>query len=538
MPQSSWPHGAVVYQIYPRSFYDSNNDGVGDLPGIEHKLDYLQTLSVTALWLSPFYTSPMADFGYDVADYRNVDPIFGTLDDARSLLSAAHDHDLRVMVDLVPNHSSDKHVWFEASKKSRNGKFADYYIWRDAAGMDESGNPIPPNNWINVFAGVPAWTWVEERKQFYMHSFHPHQPDLNWDNPTVREEIQDVMRFWLDLGVDGFRVDAVNFISKDPSFADDPVNESWDLPYTGYGQLIHTYSQSGPHLHEYLTDMANVLLEAPYADRKPFMVTEGYPTTPDHIAEYVAYYRGVNAEASAPFCFEGFSLPWQAGHWTGFLRDYTAALARVPNAIPAYAFSNHDNSRLVSRYGVDIARSAAVLLLTLPGMVFVYNGDELGMRDGVIPPELVVDPGAAGGSAGRDPERTPFQWSAAKNAGFSQADTTWLPVNNDYETLNVAVESEDPHSFLNLYQRLCQLRKDIPALNHGTMEIFETGNEALLGYRLIDGSEVITVLINFTNAAVPYFPYKRVREILVSTHPNADARAEYTLRPHEAIIFE
>jgi alpha-glucosidase len=545
-----WAYGAVVYQIYPRSFKDSNSDGIGDLPGVIDKLDYLKELGVTALWLSPFYTSPMADFGYDVADYCDVDPIFGTLDDAKKLVAAAHTRGLRVLVDLVPNHSSDQHAWFKASSQSRDGEFADYYIWRDpaaasktGASKNKAGKPLPPNNWIDVFSGESAWEWVEARGQFYMHSFAVQQPDLNWENPTVRQEIQNVMRFWLDLGVDGFRVDAVNFISKDPSFADDPVNPDWEEPHLRYGRLLHKNSQSGPQLHAYLTELSSVLKEDAYASRQPFMIFEGYPQTRDHIKEYLAYYHDVDDTVAAPFCFEGFELSWeQAGQWTGFLRDYLLALKRVPAAVPAYAFSNHDRSRLISRLGEARSRLAAVLLLTLPGMVFIYNGDELGMRDGVIPPELIVDPGAmdSSNSEGRDPERTPLQWSGGKNAGFSDAaGGTWLPVNSDYQTVNVEAEAQDPGSFLNLYRSLCHLRHDIPALRQGDTEMLETGKPELLGFVRQYGKQAVLVLVNFSDYRVSYQPDRSIDTILLSTHSKPHAElASLTLAPHEALIAQ
>lgn len=535
-----WPNGAVVYQIYPRSFKDSNDDGVGDIPGIISKLDYLQDLGITAIWLSPFYRSPMADFGYDVADYRDVDPLFGTLKDCKELIAKAHAKDIRIIVDLVPNHTSDEHVWFMVSRQSRDNEYADYYIWRDPSGYGDDGNPLPPNNWVDVFAGESAWEWNETRGQYYLHSFNVHQPDLNWENPQVRREIQDVMRFWLDIGVNGFRVDAVNFISKEPSYTDDLENNEWEEGYPPYGRLLHVNSQSGPRLHEYLRDMAHVLHEEPYVARKPFMITEGYPQSPDHIGEYLAYYQGVDPAVSAPFCFEGFELPWEAGYWTGYLRDYHAALDTLVRAVPAYAFSNHDNPRPVTRWGEAVARSAAVLLLTLPGMVFIYNGDELGMENGVIPPELVVDPGAADGT-GRDPERMPMQWSADKHGGFSSGKATWLPVHPNYLKVNAALQAEDPASFLSLYRSLCRLRSKYAALHSGSMEVFETGNKALLGYIRRHDNEAIMIVINFTDKIVSYKPESTIKSVLLSAASGKPLQIKdniLALAPHEAAVLQ
>ncbi|MEO6513439.1 MAG: alpha-amylase family glycosyl hydrolase [Candidatus Saccharimonadales bacterium] len=539
-----WPEGAIVYQVYPRSFNDSNGDGVGDIPGIIQKLEYLKDLSVNAIWLSPFYPSPMADFGYDVADYCDVDPIFGSLSDMDELLEAAHSRKIKIIIDLVPNHTSDAHEWFQQSRQSREGPYSDWYIWQDPEGHDKAGNPIPPNNWIEVLTGGPAWEWVPARQQFYLHSFDVRQPDLNWSNTKVREAIKDVMRFWLDRGVDGFRVDAVHFIAKDPLFHDDPVNPHYEADKGWrYTALEHVNNHGWPHMFAYLGEMAAVLKEPKYKDYDRFMITEAYPDSPKHVEEYLSFYEGMDPQVAAPFNFEGLSLPWKADVWREFLPSFHAALdAFSPLCVASYAFGNHDQHRIVTRLGEDAARSAAVLLLTLPGMAFIYNGEEIGMKNGNIPTEMVQDPGAQGGS-GRDPERTPMQWSNGPSAGFSTAKTTWLPVVDNYETCNVETELKDPDSFLSLYRTLGKLRNQSNALRYGSFEIVETNDAKVLGYIRSVGDEKYLVLINFSKEARSFTLEKgsAIGSFVVSSSPKTklkDTRgANVHLQPHEAVVF-
>ncbi len=537
-----WPEGAIVYQVYPRSFYDSNADGIGDLSGVIQKLDYLKDLGVNAIWLSPFYPSPMADFGYDVADYCDVDPIFGNLDDFKTLVRDAHMRGIKIMVDLVPNHTSDEHEWFRQSRQSPEDPYSDWYIWRDPKGFEPNGTPIPPNNWIELLTGGSAWEWVPGRQQFYLHSFDVRQPDLNWSNSEVREAIKDAMRFWLDEGVDGFRVDAVQFMGKDPLLKDEAVNpeyvEGRDWRYLA---LLHTNDHNWPQMYAYLSEMASVLKEEQYSHDHRFMVTEAYPNTEQHVEEYLAFYEGMDPSVAAPFNFEGFSLPWDAPAWRDFLKTFHHALNEFdPQCVASYAFGNHDQTRLVTRYGESIARSIAIMLLTLPGMAFIYNGEEIGMQDGAIPPSFVQDPGAEGGS-GRDPERTPMQWSADKNAGFTEADSTWLPVAESYKTHNVQTELTDPASFLSLYRALGKLRNESQALRHGSIEVFETGNKAVLGYRRQLADESVIVLVNFTKKAVTCKSDVALGPLLVSSNPSSklDTQTDYKvmLAANEAAVF-
>ena len=542
-----WSEGAIVYQIYPRSFQDSNGDGVGDLPGIITRLDYIRDLGVNTIWLSPFYPSPMADFGYDVADYCGVDPVFGTMADFDKLLHETHARDMQLIVDLVPNHTSDEHEWFKASAASREGKYADWYIWRDAK-LGSNGEKLPPNNWLDVLNGKSAWEWSATRHQYYLHSFHTRQPDLNWSNHKVREAIKKAMRFWLDKGVDGFRVDAVYWMAKDPLLTDDDPNPAYQPGVDpAYNALLHNNSCGWPVVYAYLSEMADVLKEEPYLDhrrfidRQRFMITEAYPEHNHPIVSYMSFYVGMDPHVAAPFNFEGLELPWEAVPWRRFLRRFHKALEQFsPACISSYAFGNHDKPRIVSRMGEESARSAAVMLLTLPGMVFVYNGDELGMVNGTIPPEAVQDPSTQN-DEGRDPERTPLQWTAGKNAGFSTADKTWLPVAAGYEHCNAEIEAADPNSFLSLYQTLGKLRTQSTALRHGDITVHKLSSPDVLCYTRTKDLEGFAVFINFAGQSAEFEPPFGLGDFILSSHPDSKL-AEFEggtlhIKAHEAAIF-
>lgn len=565
-----------MYHIYPRSFQDSNGDGVGDLAGVISRLDYLVELGVNAIWLSPFYPSPMADFGYDVADYCDVDPLFGTLDDFKHLLVAAEQRDIRVMIDLVPNHTSDEHPWFKQSSASKESPYSDWYIWRDGVNLSDdnmpTGHPLAPNNWRDALTGGPAWAWSETRQQYYLHSFDVRQPDLNWSNPAVREAIRDAMRFWLDMGVDGFRVDAVYWMAKEPLLSDDPGNKDYvegeDQPYQA---LKHDNSRGWPAVYAYLSEMADVLHEEAYKDKQRFMVTEAYPEGHNPLVEYLNFYVGMDPQVAAPFNFEGLSMPWRAADWRKFLRSFHKALEQIdPHCVPSYAFGNHDQPRIGTRLGEASARTAAVLLLTLPGMVFLYYGDEIGMKNVEIPPELVQDPAAKGDAPsegphpqGRDPERTPMQWSAGYNAGFSEANQTWLPIADDYQKHNVETEQSDPTSLLNLYKQLGKLRAGSPTLRHGHLHVVDVKHHDILAYvREYEGDDAdpaasYLILINFSGEAVDCSPTVGPGELVISSRlpltqagdsaePAAVPSSVATtaagptvvrLQPHEAIVY-
>lgn len=496
----------MVYHIYPRSLQDTNDDGIGDLPGITSRLDYLKSLCVDAIWLSPFYPSPMADFGYDVADYCDVDRMFGTLNDFKELLAQADKRGIKVIIDLVPNHTSDEHPWFRASRQSLSNGYSDWYVWRDGR-YDDAGYRRPPNNWLDALTGRSAWEWNKERQQYYLHSFHTRQPDLNWANPAVREAMKGVMRFWLDLGVDGFRVDAVYWMAKDPLLRDDAPNEDYvegEDPL--YEALKHDNSSGWPAVYSHLNELASVLKEEKYQRKARFMVTEAYPERHNPVADYMAFYEGVDPQVAAPFNFEGVSLPWQAHDWHRFLKSFHAALlAESQLCVASYAFGNHDKPRLASRIGLEAARSAAVMLLTLPGMVFIYYGEELGMQDVPIPPAKVQDPAALGDPTkgqGRDPQRTPMQWTGDAYAGFSEATEPWLPVAADYKSVNVEVQSKDRASFLSLYRQLGALRRDSPVLRYGSLEVSDLNDSNVLAYKRSHEGTSMLIVINFAGETV------------------------------------
>ena len=415
-----WWEPGVVYQVYPRSFQDSNGDGIGDLAGIATRLEHLEWLGVDAIWISPIFRSPMADFGYDVADYRDIDPVFGTLADFDRLVEAAHARGIRVLLDFVPNHSSDLHPWFLESRSSRADPRRDWYLWADPA---PGGGP--PNNWLSVFGG-PAWEWDEPTGQFYYHAFTKEQPDLNWRNPDVRAEMYDVLRFWLDRGVDGFRVDVMWHLVKDDRLRDNPPDPDWtpDRPGSSF-RLQATYTTDRPETMDIVADMRAVLDE--FGDR--VLIGEIYLP----YERLVAYY-GTHPDrpgAHLPFNFRLLLVPWQAGEIMAAITAYEAVLPA--HGWPNWVLGNHDQPRLASRVGRAQARVAAMLLLTLRGTPTVYYGEELGMEDVPIPPDLEQDPARFDGpNGGRDPERTPMRWDGSPGAGFTTG-TPWLPVGGDLE---------------------------------------------------------------------------------------------------------
>jgi alpha-glucosidase len=539
-PKSPYLKGKVVYQIYPRSFYDSNGDGVGDIPGIIEKLDYLNngrphnpdSLGINMIWLSPFYPSPMADFGYDIADYCDVDPLFGTLDDFKRLVKEAHHRGIKLMIDFVPDHSSNQHPWFLDSRSSRDSPKRDWYIWREAK-TDGS----PPNNWLSVFGGS-AWEWDKATNQYYMHSFLKEQPDLNWENPEVRQAMKNNMRFWLDLGVDGIRVDAVDWMAKDRRFRDNPPNPHYspgvDDPYHEFDRI---YSQNAPQLYDYLHEMATVVKAYP----RGFMVTETYPDRRNIVSEYLKLYDHYLAEVSAPFNFEGILLPWVAVSFKTFIDTLQAGLK--PGNIPIYVLGNHDNSRLASRIGPAAARTAAMMLLTLPGIAFIYYGDELGMTDVAIPPNRIQDPfekRVPGLGLGRDPERTPMQWTAGQHAGFSPAEP-WLPVSPDHTKINVETLAQDRTSILTLYRKLIQLRNFSPILQHGEYVPLELKNPYIFAFiRHYRGHE-LAVLLNFSDQLVSIKSHLGKGALMYSTHGDTEGLPlnldAHDLRPNEGQII-
>lgn len=515
-----WWQSGVIYQIYPRSFQDSNGDGVGDLRGILSRLDYLRDLGVDAIWLSPIYPSPMADFGYDVADYRGVDPLFGTLEDFDDLVAAAHQRGIRVLLDFVPNHSSDRHPWFLDSRASRTSAKRGWYIWRDPA---PGGGP--PNNWLSHFGG-DAWEWDPATEQYYLHSFLKEQPDLNWRHPDVRTAMLDVLRFWFNRGVDGFRIDVLWLVIKDDQFRDDPVNPAWQEGQSSHSRLIALHSADRPEVHDIVAAMRGV------ADAYDARVLIGEIYLP--LERLVAYYGKDLSGAHLPFNFQLLRTRWDAANLARIIREYEAALP--PGAWPNWVLGNHDQPRLASRVGPEQARIGAMLLLTLRGTPTLYNGDELGLPDATIPSDAVRDPAEMrqpGLGLGRDPQRSPMVWTGDPHGGFSTAQP-WLPLVDRAAAFSVAAQARQANSMLSLYQRLLALRRQEPALVQGAiLDIAVDGH--VLTYRRILGHRRIRIALNLCDRMAP-FPIDG--DVLLSTlATTADGEREPQLRPHEGIVM-
>lgn len=492
-----WWRGAVLYQVYPRSFADTNGDGVGDLPGVTAHLDHIASLGVDGIWLSPFFTSPMKDFGYDVADYCGVDPVFGTLEDFDRLVEAAHALGLKVVIDQVYSHTSDQHAWFAESRRDRTNPKAEWYVWADA-----KPDGTPPSNWQSVFGG-PAWTWDARRGQYYMHNFLPEQPQLNVRNPAVQDALLDAARFWLDRGVDGFRLDAINFAIHDPSLRDNPP-----MP-PGVGKRTRPF------------DFQDKLYNQSHADILPFLtrvreVMDGYG---DRFT--VAEVGGEHADREMRLFTAGSDRLHSA---YGFLYLYAGALKRElveagegmwphgqGEGWPSWTFSNHDAPRAVTRWaeGRDpraMAEMMMLLLMTLRGNSFIYQGEELGLPQAQVPFERLVDPEAIANwpkTLGRDGARTPMPWRAVEPAaGFSTTEP-WLPVDPAHLPLAVDVQETAPLSMLKATRRLVRLRRAHPALRIGSMTILDTPDPLLVFLREAEGERLMAVF-NLGHAPVAW----------------------------------
>ncbi|RCK77175.1 MAG: Maltodextrin glucosidase [Anaerolineae bacterium] len=532
----TWWREGVFYQIYPRSFADSNGDGNGDLGGILAHLDHLndgtpQSLGVDAIWLSPIYPSPFDDMGYDVSDYCDIHPMFGSLQDFDNLLRAAHQRNLRLLMDLVFNHTSYLHPWFQKSRSSRQNPKRDWYIWKDPSPRGKV-----PNNWQSVFGGS-AWEWDEATQQYYYHMFLPQQPDLNWRNPAVREALYDVMRFWLERGVDGFRLDVVNAYFKDALFRDNPPR----FGLRGYDRQKHLYDKDQPELLEVYAEMRQLLDS--YPERMCVgEVMDGHP------------------ELNARYCGEGklhlifdFNFTRQPWHPAAFQNAVLRAEANLPpGGWPCYTLSNHDISRHLSRYGGryphERAKVAAAMLLTLRGTPFLYQGEEIGMRDGKIPYAMIQDPPGKRYYPfykGRDPVRTPIPWDDSAGGGFTSG-KPWLPLNSDYRQVNVAAQRDDPNSVFSFYRKLIWLRKDCPALRRGSFEpLIRRPSDGLAYLRRSEGQTILVALNFFALPATLRLdfdlPAQKWRTIL-GTHREADEEValERTIQlsPHEVWLAE
>jgi len=476
----------VIYQIYPRSFQDTNADGIGDLKGIERRLDYLTSLGVDAIWISPIYPSPMADFGYDVADYCDVDSRFGVLADFDSLLAQAHARGLRILLDFVPNHTSDRHPWFVASRTSRDHPRRDWYIWRDPA--PDGG---PPNNWISDFGGS-AWEWDKATGQYYYHAFLKEQPDLNWRHPEVQAAMYDVMRFWFDRGVDGLRIDVLWHLIKAADFPDNPPNPAYRPGMGEMHRVLQLHSTDQPEVHAIAADMRAVA-DCYGACERGERVLIGEIYLP--VERLLHYYGRERPEVHLPLNFQLIDAPWQARSLATLIADYEAALP--PGAWPNWVLGNHDRPRVATKRGPAQARIAAMLLLTLRGTPTLYYGEELGLSDVAIPPAEVEDPRELrepGLALGRDPVRTPMPWDGSGNAGFTTA-KPWLPLHADWPIRNVARMAEEPHSILTLYRRLLAVRRAHPALAIGDFGLLDSEGD-VLAYERRHGAGRLIVALN------------------------------------------
>jgi alpha-glucosidase len=525
-PNPGWWQRAVFYQIYPRSFADSNGDGIGDLDGVTAHLDYLNdgtpnSLGIDAIWLNPINPSPLDDWGYDISDYCGIHPDLGDLAAFDRLVAQAHRRGIRVIVDLVPNHTSNQHPWFVESRASRVNPKRDWYIW--IPGMPDR----PPSNWQSYFGG-DAWKYDPATASWYLHMFLEQQPDLNFRNPEVVEAIHGVVRFWLDRGADGFRIDVIQGLIKDDQLRDNPirVKHDPDIPWYAEGTQDPLYSSDRPEVHEIIRGLRRVTDS--YEDR--MMVGETWPREQERLADYLR-----PDELQLAFNFRFLLARYDA-------RRFRAAIELTeksfgPGAWPTWTLSNHDFPRHISRYSYDgdgdaRARVAAVMMIALRGTPFIYYGEEIGMRDAEIPADRKHDP------VGRDGCRSPMQWSGARNGGFSASARTWLPC-GDFKAVNVARQMNEPHSMLSLYRRLIQLRKSTPALVEGSYRAFDGAPEDCLVFHRDTRAQHIVVALNFT--AEPREIDLPDGKILLSTIAAGRAgstKSVLTLAPNEAVIVE
>jgi alpha-glucosidase len=529
-----WWQTAVVYEIYPRSFADANGDGVGDLPGILGRLDYLAWLGVDAIWIAPFYPSPMADFGYDVADYTDVHPLFGTLDDFDALLAAAHAREMRVLIDYVPNHTSIQHPWFAASRASRQDPKRSWYIWADPA---PGGGP--PNNWISMFNG-PSWEWDVATGQYYLHTFLPEQPDLNWRNPEVRAAMFDNARFWLDRGVDGFRIDVAQMVMKDPLLRDNPPNPSTEeLERLGaWSRQLHVNDIGHPDIHELYRSWRSMLDE--YGERTGRERTSIGELHHPEFEQWANFYGEAQDEIHVPFNFHLTYSPWTAAAVRRAVEGVEGVLP--DGAWASWVLGNHDQPRFATRAGREQAAVGMLLLMTLRGTPTLYYGEEIGMVDVPVPHDRARDPWEAREPGkGRDPERTPMQWDASPNAGFTADGVMpWLPLAPDARQVNVAAQAEDPASQLTLTRRLIKLRREHPALALGAFEAFGRTPEGTYAFRRVAPDAAVTVVLNLTDAPMT-IPRVGSGRVLIGTHRSREGETvdgALALSPNEALVIE
>eukprot|EP00095_Tigriopus_kingsejongensis_P002649 maker-scaffold441_size170131-snap-gene-0.35 protein:Tk02649 transcript:maker-scaffold441_size170131-snap-gene-0.35-mRNA-1 annotation:"hypothetical protein LOTGIDRAFT_141370" len=552
-----WWKNTVIYQIYPRSFKDSDGDGTGDLKGIESQLDYLADLGVETLWLSPIYKSPMKDFGYDISDFRAIDPVFGTMADFDSLLAKTHEKGMKLVMDFVPNHSSDEHEWFIKSVQ-REDPYTDYYVWADAKGFDDNGEPIPPNNWVSVFR-YSMWEWREERQQFYLHQFVPGQPDLNYRNPSVLTEMKEVIRFWLQKGVDGFRQDAVAHIWEDDQMLDEPESGNPNAEdENDYGYYDHIYTNNLEGTRIVLGEFYSVFKEVGAMDGVPRVtMLEVYVGVEDQLKYYKV--------SDFPFNFGLLNVRGPPVQAVDAKREIDNILENIPNNYTFnWVFGNHDNWRLPDRIGgSELTDAFNLMAMSLPGVSINYYGEEIGMTNNMdITYEQTVDP--SGCNCGpdryneepcsRDPERTPMQWTSGFNAGFNAEGSAepWLPVNANFQTLNVEAQQTDPDSHLNVFRAMAVLKRLEPTFTYGRAETKLDGD--ILSIARVQDEifyGVYVTMVNFgaeaqtANIFQSFQPYLENAVVLISSTGSTGNNpvgtlldlAAIALDPNEAIVI-
>ena len=522
-----WWQTGIIYEVYARSFQDSNGDGIGDLEGIIQRLDYLQWLGITTVWLTPVYPSPMKDLGYDISDFQNIDPLFGDLHTFDRLLNAIHEKGMRLIIDLVPNHTSDQHPWFKESRSSKDNPKRNWYIWKDAK---EDGSE--PNNWLSVLGG-PAWEWDAVTKQYYYHAFLKEQPDLNLRNPEVLDAILNIMRFWLNKGVDGFRIDVMWHLMKDEKFRDNPINPDYKTTMPDCDKLQQVFSCDQPEVHEVIRTMRKVLEE--YGDK--VMVGEIYLP----VNKIVTYYGQDDQGAQLPANFQLLFIPWEAEQIALAVAKYEAQLPDV--CWPNWVIGNHDRARLISRIGAAQTRIAAILLLMLRGTPMMYYGDEIGMEQVPIPPGEHKDPQGLlmpGKNMSRDPQRTPMQWNGTANAGFTKG-KPWLRLAENYQQVNVAAQQDSEDSLLMFYKKLIMLRQKEPSLTIGDYFPVYTNKQIFSFTREKEGASSFLIVVNLTDKEAAFKPehkkLKGIIELSTSKHLEGVALEQcVSLKGNEGII--
>lgn len=547
MDNSTWWKEAIVYQIYPRSFKDSNRDGVGDLPGIIEKLYYIQELGCTAVWLNPVYVSPNKDGGYDISDFCNIQSEFGTLADFDKLISGLHQRGIRLIMDIVVNHSSDQHAWFSQSRSSKDNPYRDYYFWRPGK------NGGPPNNWSSFFGGS-AWSLDPGTNEYYLHLFSAAQPDLNWENPELRKEVQKIMKFWLDKGVDGLRLDVISAISKQTSFPDADTSD--------FNEIIRRYYANGPRLREFIREMR----EAVWSKYDMMTVGEGPGITAENALSLLDPDEGLDMifHFGHMFLDQGPGGRFDPRSWT--IREFKDVFEKWNNAFSRQGWGsvflgNHDFARMVSRWGDDQAhwekssKLLGTLLMTMPGTPFIFQGDEIGMTNCVLSSiDESRDVETLNGwikfreqglteeaflqlanYAGRDNARTPMQWTSGEHAGFSES-MPWMKVNENHTRINVEVQRNDGTSVWSYFRQLIALRKSSKCLTYGSYQSTKTSDDYLYVYHRFLGKEKVLICLNFSaeNINLPDDLLPEGRQLLIC---NYEDREYGTIRPWEALVF-